>query len=66
MYTILITCSLSIVNLTSYAWNSHDEKVLARAKHVCSTDYRYKHAPCLKVLTKVDERDYTALCGVRK
>ena len=60
-----IICATTIfLNTSGLDWNKHDTKIYKRAKHVCSTDKRYKDTnPCVKKFIKKEARVYNVICG---
>jgi hypothetical protein len=55
-----------LINLTTEPWNDRDNKIVERAKVVCSTDERHKGFPCVRSVTKLPEQVYRVICGVEE
>lgn len=62
----LICPAIKVVNLSPYAWDREDRRVMMRAKIVCSEDSGYTDTPCLGEFTKKEKRHYTAICTYRR
>ena len=55
-------CAVAImINLTTFAWNEHDAKIMKQQLVECPK--RYKNSPCLSKFIKTGERDYRVLCA---
>ena len=60
---INLLCSpVIVINLTTYPWNSTDEKHLEVAKVRCKKIF-HNEAPCLKKFIKKEPLVYRAICG---
>jgi hypothetical protein len=58
----MICAATLMINLTAFAWNDNDYKVLASAERVCRTQYS-PQSPCVSKFIKQGEQDYRVLCG---
>lgn len=66
---IIAKCiTLVILNASNQPFTSdpRDLKSLARAKHVCATDSRYRDQPCLKKFLKKENGIYWAICAEKE
>lgn len=53
-----------IVNMTK-TWTEYDKDVMNKAA-ISGCRQHFKEMPCLKVFIKLNERDYSVICGVQK
>lgn len=62
LYVAGICAEPEIVNSSKYPWNSHDDRMMERAKITCDRVYSPRN-PCVGKFIKWGERDYRVICG---
>ena len=60
----MICTGILLINLTSFAWNQHDMKIVLQLTTRCAE--KYEDAPCLSKLIKFGERDYIVRCKAKE
>ena len=66
MIKILLCIAPLVHNVTTYNWNSHDDRLRLSAQKTCATRKQYQDTPCLTKFVKVGKQDYHAICGVKQ
>lgn len=65
LLTLALSCpETKTQNVSGFPWNKRDQEVLVGAQKRCGE--LYPEAPCLKLLRKYGEHDYSAVCGAKQ